>query len=130
MGELRRELGAAQAARDLAGDHVNAMLADLRETITASGRDAVPLTGAADRLAGTEIILKRGTMRCGCRRRPKWTRCACRTGSCVSASIICWSPMSSTGARSPRVDRARHAVADTCGRPRGLSGADNGLYPY
>jgi hypothetical protein len=58
IGELRRELGAAQAARDLAGDHVNAMLADLRETIAASGRDAVALTRAADALTGTEKFLK------------------------------------------------------------------------
>jgi hypothetical protein len=36
MGELRRELGAAQAARDLAGVHVSAMLEDLREAIAAS----------------------------------------------------------------------------------------------
>ncbi|BFG80445.1 hypothetical protein PTKU46_84790 [Paraburkholderia terrae] len=58
MGELRRELGAAQAARDLAGDHVNAILADLRETIAASGRDAELLTRAAGQLAGTEKFLK------------------------------------------------------------------------
>ncbi|CAN7731696.1 hypothetical protein LJR267_009253 [Paraburkholderia hospita] len=58
MGELRRELGAAQAARDLAGEHVNAMLADLRETITASGRDAESLARAAGRLALTEKFLK------------------------------------------------------------------------
>src|SRR5262249_28901038 len=58
MGELRRELGAAQAARDLAGEHVNVMLAELRETITASGRDAVSLARAADHLAGTEKFLK------------------------------------------------------------------------
>ena len=58
MGELRRDLGAAQAARDLAGEHVNAMLAELRETITASGRDAVSLARAADHLAGTEKFLK------------------------------------------------------------------------
>ncbi|MGF6439461.1 hypothetical protein [Paraburkholderia youngii] len=36
MGKLRRELGAAQAARDLAGVHVSAMLKDLREAIAAS----------------------------------------------------------------------------------------------
>jgi hypothetical protein len=58
MGELRRELGAAQAARDLAGEHVNVMLAELREAITASGRDATSLAHAADRLAGTEKFLK------------------------------------------------------------------------
>jgi hypothetical protein len=58
MGELRRELGAAQAARDLAGEHVNAMLADLRETIAASGRDAESLARAAGQLAGTEKFLK------------------------------------------------------------------------
>jgi hypothetical protein len=58
MGELRRELGAAQAARDLAGEHVNAMLADLRETIAASGRDAELLARAAGQLAGTENFLK------------------------------------------------------------------------
>ncbi|MFP3647274.1 hypothetical protein [Paraburkholderia sp. SIMBA_054] len=58
MGELRRELGAAQAARDLAGEHVNAMLADLRETIVASGRDAELLARAAGQLAGTEKFLK------------------------------------------------------------------------
>ncbi|BCZ85370.1 hypothetical protein PTKU64_90450 (plasmid) [Paraburkholderia terrae] len=58
MGELRRELGAAQAARDLAGDHVNAILADLRETIAASGRDAELLARAAGQLAGTEKFLK------------------------------------------------------------------------
>ncbi|MHB9841821.1 hypothetical protein Q8F57_044325 [Paraburkholderia terrae] len=58
IGELRRELGAAQAARDLAGEHVNAMLADLRETIAASGRDAELLARAAGQLAGTEKFLK------------------------------------------------------------------------
>ena len=58
MGELRRELGAAQAARDLAGQHVNAMLADLRETIAASGQDVESLARAADQLAGTEKFLK------------------------------------------------------------------------
>ncbi|BDC44794.1 hypothetical protein [Paraburkholderia terrae] len=58
MGELRRELGAAQAARDLADDHVNAILADLRETIAASGRDAELLARAAGQLAGTEKFLK------------------------------------------------------------------------
>ena len=58
MGELRRELGAAQAARDLAGEHVNAMLADLRETIVASGRDAELLARAVGQLAGTEKFLK------------------------------------------------------------------------
>ncbi|BEU28416.1 hypothetical protein [Paraburkholderia sp. 22B1P] len=58
MGELRRELGAAQAARDLAGEHVNAMLADLREMITASGRDAVSLARAAGQLTRTEKFLK------------------------------------------------------------------------
>jgi hypothetical protein len=58
MGKLRRELGAAQAARDLAGEHVNAMLADLRETIAASGRDAESLARAAGQLAGTEKFLK------------------------------------------------------------------------
>jgi len=61
MGELRRELGAAQAARDLAGEYVNAMLA---ETITASGRDAVSLARAADHLAGTRKI-SQGAERCG-----------------------------------------------------------------
>ena len=58
IGKLRRELGAAQAARDLAGEHVNAMLADLRETIAASGRDAESLARAAGQLAGTEKFLK------------------------------------------------------------------------
>ena len=58
MGELRRELGAAQAARDLAGEHVNAMLADLRQTIAASGRDVKSLARTAGQLAGTEKFLK------------------------------------------------------------------------
>jgi hypothetical protein len=58
MGELRRELGAAQAARDLAGEHVNAILVDLRETIAASGRDAESLARAAGQLAGAEKFLK------------------------------------------------------------------------
>ncbi|SDJ49024.1 hypothetical protein SAMN04487926_1559 [Paraburkholderia steynii] len=58
MGELRRELGAAQAARDLAGTHVNAMLADLHETIAMSGRDVASLARAAGRLARTEKFLK------------------------------------------------------------------------
>ncbi|SDI93940.1 hypothetical protein SAMN04487926_127132 [Paraburkholderia steynii] len=58
MRELHRELGAAQAARDLAGEHVNAMLADLRETIAASGRDVELLARAAGQLARTEKFLK------------------------------------------------------------------------
>jgi hypothetical protein len=58
MGELRRELGAAQAARDLAGEHVNAMFADLREAIAASGRDAESLARAAGQLTRTERYLK------------------------------------------------------------------------
>jgi hypothetical protein len=58
MVELRRELGQAQAARDLAGEHVNAMLADLRETIAASGRDSGALAHAAQQLARTEKFLK------------------------------------------------------------------------
>jgi hypothetical protein len=57
-GELRRELGAAQAARDLAGEHVNAMFADLREAIAASGRDAESLARAAGQLTRTEKFLK------------------------------------------------------------------------
>ena len=58
MAELRRELGQGQAARDLAGEHVNALLADLRETIAASGRDSGALAHAAQQLAGTEKFLK------------------------------------------------------------------------
>nr|WP_289814901.1 hypothetical protein [Paraburkholderia caribensis] len=58
LGEVRRELGAAQAARDLAGEHVNAMLAELREAIVASGHDGASLARAADQLAGTERFLK------------------------------------------------------------------------
>ncbi|OUL68167.1 hypothetical protein CA601_51985, partial [Paraburkholderia hospita] len=57
MDELRRELGAAQAARDLAGEHVNAMLADLRQTIAASGRGVESLARAAGRLVRTEKFL-------------------------------------------------------------------------
>ncbi|SOE87060.1 hypothetical protein SAMN05446935_7617 [Burkholderia sp. YR290] len=57
MGELRRELGAAQAARDLAGEHVNAILVDLRQTIAASGRDVVSLARAARQLVRTEKFL-------------------------------------------------------------------------
>ncbi|SIT47978.1 conserved hypothetical protein [Paraburkholderia piptadeniae] len=52
------EFGAAQAARDLAGEHVNAMLGDLRQAIAASGRDAESLARAVERLAGTEKFLK------------------------------------------------------------------------
>jgi hypothetical protein len=58
MGELRRELGAAQAARDLAGEHVNAMFADLREAIAASGRDAESLARAVGQLTRTEKFLR------------------------------------------------------------------------
>jgi len=57
MGELRRELGAAQAARDLAGEHVNAILVDLRQTIAASGRDVESLARAARQLVRTEKFL-------------------------------------------------------------------------
>ncbi|MFP3557000.1 hypothetical protein SB861_40820 [Paraburkholderia sp. SIMBA_049] len=57
MGELRRELGAAQAARDLAGEHVNAMLVDLRQTIAASGRDVESLARAGRQLVRTEKFL-------------------------------------------------------------------------
>ncbi|SKD05590.1 hypothetical protein SAMN05445504_9540 [Burkholderia sp. CF099] len=57
MGELRRELGAAQAARDLAGEHVNAMLVDLRQTIAASGRDVESLARAARQLVRAEKFL-------------------------------------------------------------------------
>jgi hypothetical protein len=40
---LRRELGEAQAARDLAGQHVNQMLAELHQAIAASGMGAQAL---------------------------------------------------------------------------------------
>jgi hypothetical protein len=55
---LRRELGEAQAARDLAGQHVNQMLAELHQAITASGMGAQALAQAARRLEGTEQFLK------------------------------------------------------------------------
>ena len=52
-----QDLGAAQAARDLTGEHVNAMLADLRQTIAASGRDVASLARAARQLVRTEKFL-------------------------------------------------------------------------
>jgi hypothetical protein len=55
---LRRELGRAEAARDLAGKHVNAMLEGLHNTITGSGGSAAMLTQAVKRLDGTGRFLK------------------------------------------------------------------------
>lgn len=55
---LRRDLGEAQAARDLAGQHVNQMLAELHQAIAASGMGAQALAQAARRLEGTEQFLK------------------------------------------------------------------------
>lgn len=56
--ELQRELGAAQGARDLAGQHVQTMLAGLLEAIGAAGAGAKDLADTARRLAGTEQFLK------------------------------------------------------------------------
>lgn len=57
-GQLRRALGHAEAARDLAGKHVNAMLEGLHNAITGSGSSAVALTQAMKRIDGTERLLK------------------------------------------------------------------------
>ncbi|MEM5433733.1 hypothetical protein [Paraburkholderia diazotrophica] len=54
----RRKLGAAQAARDLAGEHVNAMLADLARRSPHRAGMPSRLPRAADRLAATEKFLK------------------------------------------------------------------------
>lgn len=59
LAGTRRELGKAQAARDLAGEHVNQMLADLHDAIKTSGSSAAELVAAAKRLEGTEQFLKR-----------------------------------------------------------------------
>lgn len=56
--QLRRELAEAQAARDLAGEHVNVMLAELMNAITDAGLGAQELAQVARRLAGTEQFLK------------------------------------------------------------------------
>jgi hypothetical protein len=55
---LRCELGRAEAARDLAGKHVNAMLEGLHDTIIGSGNSAAMLTQAVRRLDGTGRFLK------------------------------------------------------------------------
>ncbi|CAG9235766.1 conserved hypothetical protein [Paraburkholderia tropica] len=56
--ELQRELGAAQSARDLAGQHVQAMMGGLLDAIGAAGVGAKDLADTARRLAGTEQFLK------------------------------------------------------------------------
>jgi predicted nucleic acid-binding Zn-ribbon protein len=58
LAELRGELGAARAARDLANVHVSRMLEDLHRAIAAAGQDTQSLARAAGQLAGTEKFLK------------------------------------------------------------------------
>jgi hypothetical protein len=55
---LRRELGEAEAARDLAGQHVKRMLEDLHQVIAASASGSGALARVAEQLAGTERFLK------------------------------------------------------------------------
>jgi hypothetical protein len=55
---LRRQLGRAEAARDLAGKHVNALLEGLHDTITGSGSSAAVQTQAAKRLDRIGRFLK------------------------------------------------------------------------
>lgn len=55
---LRRQLGRAEAARDLAGKHVNALLQGLHDNITRSGSSAAVLTQAAKRLDRIGRVLK------------------------------------------------------------------------
>ncbi|WP_028206503.1 hypothetical protein [Paraburkholderia nodosa] len=56
--DLQRELGAAQSARDMAGQHVQTMLAELFEAIGAAGAGAKDLADTAQRLSATEQFLK------------------------------------------------------------------------
>ena len=56
--QLHRELGEAHAARDLAGEHVNRLLADLHASIERAGVGATTLAQTAAQLAGTERFLK------------------------------------------------------------------------
>jgi hypothetical protein len=58
QAQLRRALGAAEAARDLAGAHVQTMLAGLLDAIRDAGSGASELAATAQRLAGTEQFLK------------------------------------------------------------------------
>ena len=55
---LRRELGETQAARDLAGQHVKQMLAELHQVIAASASGSGALATVAEQLSGTERFLK------------------------------------------------------------------------
>lgn len=55
---LQRELGAAQTARDLAGEHVQTMFAAVLEAIQAAATGAADLADTARRLGGTEQFLK------------------------------------------------------------------------
>lgn len=52
--QLRRALGRAEAARDLAGKHVNAMLEGLHDAIAGSGASAAALTQALARFEGAQ----------------------------------------------------------------------------
>lgn len=55
---LRRELGEAEAARDLAGQHVKQMLEELHQVIAASANGSGALAKVAEQLVGTERFLK------------------------------------------------------------------------
>lgn len=55
---LRRELGEAGAARDLAGQHVKQMLEELHQVIAASANGSGALARVAEQLVGTERFLK------------------------------------------------------------------------
>lgn len=55
---LRRELGEAEAARDLAGQHVKQMLEELLQVIAASASGSGALAKVAEQLVGTERFLK------------------------------------------------------------------------
>ncbi|TDY15738.1 hypothetical protein B0G81_8833 [Paraburkholderia sp. BL6665CI2N2] len=56
--QLHRELGEAQAARDLAGEHVNRLLGELYASIERAGLGTTTLAQTAAQLAGTERFLK------------------------------------------------------------------------
>ncbi|MGF6872736.1 hypothetical protein [Paraburkholderia sp. MM5477-R1] len=75
-GRLNRELGEARAARDLAGEHVNRLLADLHQAFERSGAGAAALAQAAAQLAGTERFLNRLPPGCICTRPTGSFRCA------------------------------------------------------
>lgn len=107
---------ARRGPRDLAGEHVNAMLAELREAIVASGHDGASLARAADELAGIEpfLMAQNDAVRLQVSAEAEALRAQNR--QLPSGSIRCCWITTSIGARSPGVGRVAQRVADALRR--------------